>query len=107
MRGTEKRSRKSSVRRRPICSSLLLDSSPASSTTLPASWRPTPPRSSSQTPATSHGRVALFSSKEKARLFPPYVEERKSCTVVASATGKLAGIDIEAVKKAVKDLSPP
>ncbi|KAF7047932.1 hypothetical protein CFC21_101860 [Triticum aestivum] len=50
--------------------------------------------------------VALFSSKAKARLFLPYAEERKSCTVVASATGKLAGIDIEAVKKAVKDLEP-
>lgn len=47
--------------------------------------------------------VALFSSKEKARLFLPYVEEKKSCTVITSETGKLIDIDVEAVKKAVKD----
>lgn len=47
--------------------------------------------------------VALFSSKEKARLFLPYLEEKKGCTVVASETGKLIDIDVEAVKKAVKE----
>uniref|UniRef100_A0A0D9X673 Photosynthetic NDH subunit of subcomplex B 1, chloroplastic n=1 Tax=Leersia perrieri TaxID=77586 RepID=A0A0D9X673_9ORYZ len=47
--------------------------------------------------------VALFSSKKKAKLFLPYVEEKKSCTVIASETGKLIDIDIEAVKKAVKE----
>ncbi|KAL6838400.1 hypothetical protein ACP4OV_031806 [Aristida adscensionis] len=50
--------------------------------------------------------VALFSSVEKARLFLPYAEDKSSCTVVASATGKLVDIDIEAVKKAVKDFEP-
>ncbi|XP_062195984.1 photosynthetic NDH subunit of subcomplex B 1, chloroplastic-like [Phragmites australis] len=50
--------------------------------------------------------VALFSSEEKARLFLPYVEDKSSCTEVASATGKLIDIDIEAVKKAVKNFEP-
>ncbi|RCV30535.1 hypothetical protein SEVIR_6G113600v4 [Setaria viridis] len=50
--------------------------------------------------------VALFSSAEKAKLFLPYVEDKGSCTVIASATGKLIDIDIEAVKKAVKDFEP-
>jgi hypothetical protein len=50
--------------------------------------------------------VALFSSKEKARLFLPYAEEKRSCSIVTSATGKLGDIDIEAVKNAVKDFQP-
>jgi hypothetical protein len=50
--------------------------------------------------------VALFSSEEKARVFLPYAEEKKSCTIVASTTGKLVDIDIEAVKNAVKDFQP-
>ncbi|KAM0821986.1 hypothetical protein ACQ4PT_071810 [Festuca glaucescens] len=50
--------------------------------------------------------VALFSSKEKARVFLPYAEEKRSCTIVASTTGKLGDIDIEAVKNAVKDFQP-
>ncbi|TVU42334.1 hypothetical protein EJB05_08733 [Eragrostis curvula] len=50
--------------------------------------------------------VALFSSAEKAKLFLPYVEDKASCTVVTSATGKLIDIDLEAVKKAVNDFEP-
>ncbi|KAF8644206.1 hypothetical protein HU200_066521 [Digitaria exilis] len=50
--------------------------------------------------------VALFSSAEKAKLFLPYVEDKGSCTVITSATGKLIDIDVEAVKKAVKDFVP-
>ncbi|KAF0899678.1 hypothetical protein E2562_021376 [Oryza meyeriana var. granulata] len=47
--------------------------------------------------------VPLFSSKEKARLFLPYVEGKTSCTVITSETGKLIDIDLDAVKKAVKE----
>ncbi|OEL22689.1 Photosynthetic NDH subunit of subcomplex B 1, chloroplastic [Dichanthelium oligosanthes] len=50
--------------------------------------------------------VALFSSAEKARLFLPYVEDKGSCTVISSATGKLIDIDFEAVNMAVKDFEP-
>ncbi|CAO2163746.1 unnamed protein product [Urochloa humidicola] len=50
--------------------------------------------------------VALFSSAEKARLFLPYVEDKGNCTIITSATGKLVDIDIEAVKKAVKNFEP-
>ncbi|XP_062192847.1 photosynthetic NDH subunit of subcomplex B 1, chloroplastic-like isoform X1 [Phragmites australis] len=50
--------------------------------------------------------VALFSSTEKVRLFLPYVEDKSNFTVVASATGKLIDVDIEAVKKAVKNFEP-
>ncbi|KAL6644177.1 hypothetical protein ACP70R_015785 [Stipagrostis hirtigluma subsp. patula] len=50
--------------------------------------------------------VALFSSTEKARLFLPYVDDKSSCTVVASATGKLIDVDLDAVKTAVKDFEP-
>jgi hypothetical protein len=54
----------------------------------------------------SFASVALFSSAEKAKLFLPYVEDKGSCTVIASATGKLIDIDVEAVKKAVKAFEP-
>ena len=54
----------------------------------------------------SFSSVALFSSAEKARLFLPYMEDKGSCTVITSATGKLIDIDVEAVKKAVKDFEP-
>ncbi|KAK3121439.1 hypothetical protein QOZ80_8BG0653210 [Eleusine coracana subsp. coracana] len=50
--------------------------------------------------------VALFSSAEKEKLFLPYVEDKASCTVITSATGKLIDIDVEAVKKAVNDFEP-
>ncbi|KAG0523379.1 hypothetical protein BDA96_07G118500 [Sorghum bicolor] len=50
--------------------------------------------------------VALFSSAEKAKLFLPYVEDKSSCTVISSATGKLIDIDINAVKNTVKDFEP-
>jgi hypothetical protein len=46
--------------------------------------------------------VALFSSTEKASLFLP-AEDKGSCTVITSVTGKLIDIDVEAVKKAVSD----
>lgn len=47
--------------------------------------------------------VALFSSEEKAKLFVPHAEV-KNCTVIASKTGKLIDIDVEAAKNAVKYL---
>jgi hypothetical protein len=47
--------------------------------------------------------VALFSSAEKASLFLPYAEDKGSCTIITSATGKLIDVDVEAVKKAVSD----
>ncbi|KAF3325840.1 Photosynthetic NDH subunit of subcomplex B 1 [Carex littledalei] len=47
--------------------------------------------------------VALFSSEEKAKLFVPDAEV-KNCTVIASKTGKLIDIDVEAAKAAVKCL---
>ncbi|CAL5011598.1 unnamed protein product [Urochloa decumbens] len=50
--------------------------------------------------------VALFSSAEKAKLFLPFVEDKGSCTIITSATGKLVDIDVEAVKKAVKNFEP-
>jgi len=34
------------------------------------------------------------------------MEDKGSCTVITSATGKLIDIDVEAVKKAVKDFEP-
>lgn len=45
--------------------------------------------------------VALFSSEEKAKLFVPNAEV-KNCTVIASKTGKLIDVDVEAAKSAVK-----
>ncbi|KAL5574467.1 hypothetical protein UlMin_016166 [Ulmus minor] len=50
--------------------------------------------------------IALFCSEEKGKLFVPNAEE-KNCVIVSSKTGKLADIDVEAVKKAlpVFDLS--
>ncbi|KAJ4792014.1 NAD(P)H dehydrogenase subunit 48 [Rhynchospora pubera] len=47
--------------------------------------------------------VALFSSEEKAQVFVPEAEV-KNCTVIASKTGKLIDIDVEAAKSAVKSL---
>ncbi|KAI4331179.1 hypothetical protein MLD38_029389 [Melastoma candidum] len=44
--------------------------------------------------------IALFCSEEKANLFVPNAEEKK-CVIVSSKTGKLADIDIEAVKKSL------
>jgi hypothetical protein len=38
--------------------------------------------------------VALFSSTEKASLFLPYAEDKGSCTVITSVTGKLIDIDV-------------
>ncbi|KAI5077281.1 hypothetical protein GOP47_0007105 [Adiantum capillus-veneris] len=45
--------------------------------------------------------VALFSSAEKASLFVPHAKER-SCTVVASETGKLVDVDVKAAIRAMK-----
>ncbi|XP_047339159.1 photosynthetic NDH subunit of subcomplex B 1, chloroplastic-like [Impatiens glandulifera] len=45
--------------------------------------------------------IALFGSEEKGELFVPNAEERK-CTVIASKTGKLADIDVKAVKRAAQ-----
>lgn len=41
--------------------------------------------------------IGLFSSEEKGKLFIPNAEDNK-CVIVASKTGKLADIDVEAVK---------
>ena len=46
------------------------------------------------------GSIALFSSEEKGKVFIPEAEE-KNCVLVASKTGKLIDIDVEAVKKAL------
>lgn len=42
----------------------------------------------------------MFSSEEKGKVFIPEAEE-KNCVLVASKTGKLIDIDVEAVKKAL------
>ncbi|KMS95541.1 hypothetical protein BVRB_007250 [Beta vulgaris subsp. vulgaris] len=45
--------------------------------------------------------IALFCSEEKGNLFVPNAEIKK-CKIIASKTGKLADIDVEDVKDAVK-----
>lgn len=45
--------------------------------------------------------IALFCSEEKGKLFVPNAEEKK-CKIIASNTGKLEDIDVEAVKDAIK-----
>ncbi|XP_073001779.1 photosynthetic NDH subunit of subcomplex B 1, chloroplastic [Typha latifolia] len=45
--------------------------------------------------------VALFSSKEKGKLFVPNAEE-KNCVIISSRTGSLIDVDVEAAKNAVK-----
>ncbi|KAL6012168.1 Photosynthetic NDH subunit of subcomplex B 1, chloroplastic [Asimina triloba] len=45
--------------------------------------------------------IALFCSEEKGRLFVPNAEDKK-CVVIASKTGKLIDIDVQAVQKAVQ-----
>lgn len=45
--------------------------------------------------------IALFCSEEKGNLFVPNAEIKK-CNIIASKTGKLADIDVEDVKDAVK-----
>uniref|UniRef100_A0A803MC05 NAD(P)H dehydrogenase subunit 48 n=2 Tax=Chenopodium quinoa TaxID=63459 RepID=A0A803MC05_CHEQI len=45
--------------------------------------------------------IALFCSEEKGKRFVPNAEGKK-CTIIASKTGKLADIDVEAVKDALK-----
>uniref|UniRef100_A0A0F7GY99 NAD(P)H dehydrogenase subunit 48 n=1 Tax=Pelargonium myrrhifolium TaxID=253081 RepID=A0A0F7GY99_9ROSI len=44
--------------------------------------------------------IGLFCSEEKAKIFVPDAEEKR-CTIIASKTGKLIDIDVEAVKKAI------
>ncbi|KAL8456969.1 hypothetical protein ACS0TY_034168 [Phlomoides rotata] len=51
--------------------------------------------------------VALFCSEDKAKVFVPLPnpeEKKKKCAVIFSKTGKLKGIDVEAVKTAVQIL---
>ncbi|KAL2936584.1 Photosynthetic NDH subunit of subcomplex B 1 chloroplastic [Bienertia sinuspersici] len=53
--------------------------------------------------------IALFCSEEKGKLFVPDAEA-KNCTIIASKTGKLADIDVEVVKDAIRDFktaAPP
>uniref|UniRef100_A0A0F7GZ82 NAD(P)H dehydrogenase subunit 48 n=1 Tax=Habenaria pantlingiana TaxID=1498489 RepID=A0A0F7GZ82_9ASPA len=45
--------------------------------------------------------IALFSSKEKGKLFVPNAEEKR-CVVISSKTGTLKDIDVETVKKSAK-----
>ncbi|KAI4329401.1 hypothetical protein L6164_021668 [Bauhinia variegata] len=45
--------------------------------------------------------ITLFCSEEKGRIFVPDAEEKK-CTIISSKTGKLADIDVGAVKDAIK-----
>ncbi|XP_038988163.1 photosynthetic NDH subunit of subcomplex B 1, chloroplastic [Phoenix dactylifera] len=45
--------------------------------------------------------IALFSSKEKGKLFVPNAEEKR-CQIISSKTGKLIDIDVEAVKNSVQ-----
>ncbi|KAF3789866.1 Photosynthetic NDH subunit of subcomplex B 1 [Nymphaea thermarum] len=45
--------------------------------------------------------IALFCSEEKGRLFVPNAEDKR-CKVIASKTGKLIDIDVEAVKNAAQ-----
>lgn len=44
--------------------------------------------------------VALFCSEEKGEKFVPNAEEKR-CTIIASKTGKLIDIDVEAVKSVI------
>uniref|UniRef100_A0A0F7CYU9 NAD(P)H dehydrogenase subunit 48 n=1 Tax=Pelargonium dichondrifolium TaxID=73194 RepID=A0A0F7CYU9_9ROSI len=45
--------------------------------------------------------IGLFCSEEKAKIFVPDAEEKR-CTIIASKTGKLIDIDVEAVKNAIR-----
>lgn len=49
--------------------------------------------------------IALFCSEEKGKLFVPDAEEKK-CTIIASKSGKLADIDVKAVKDALEVFKP-
>lgn len=45
--------------------------------------------------------IALFCSEEKGRIFVPSAEAKK-CKIIAPKTGKLADVDVEAVKEAIR-----
>lgn len=50
--------------------------------------------------------IALFSSKDKGKLFVPSAQEKR-CTIVSSKTGKLKDIDVEAVKNVIQIFEMP
>ncbi|KAL5708349.1 Photosynthetic NDH subunit of subcomplex B 1 [Ranunculus cassubicifolius] len=49
--------------------------------------------------------IALFSSQEKGRMFVPSPEEKR-CQVIASKTGNLVDIEVQAVQKALQLFQP-
>ncbi|KAG9146882.1 hypothetical protein Leryth_005177 [Lithospermum erythrorhizon] len=50
--------------------------------------------------------IALFCSEEKAKVFVPDAADKR-CAIIASKTGTLIDIDVEAVKNAVQIFSMP